>query len=248
MGMNTAKGIEISDTLSIKVIGCEGKFTLDESEKIVLAEFDNGISIGVGQKISVGVPPVVYKANHITKIGPENNNYVEVRMAYRTKASVFVVPMIFDNRSNMFFSRLMLNCFIATESDKECIAILYRFSGTKDFLQFESEIERHPNYLRTEETSKVTTMYIFSIPDKWKEDYDKFLIGKYSAFSPAYKVKLLNFHMEGEGSALHSILTRDPERQRDLSEKLGVKLHPHEEVMSSPTIEKETYSKSVYDI
>ncbi len=246
--MNTVKGIEIADTLALRVIGCNGEFKLDESEKIVLAEFDNGITINVGQKISIGTPPIVYKANHITKIGPENNSHVEIRMAYRTKASVFITPMIFDNRSNMFFSRLLLNCFIATESDKECIAVLYRFSGTKDFLQFESEVEAHPNYLRTEETSKVTTMYIFSIPDKWKEDYDKFLSGKYSAMSPAYKVKLLSFHMEGEGSTLHSILTRDPERQKVLSEQLGVKLYNHEEVMSSPTLEKETYSRVVYDI
>lgn len=53
----------------------------------------------------------------------------------------------------------------------------------------EEELMKHPNFVTTFDDSYDSTYgtYIFSVPDEWKEDYEKITTGKILEISDAYK-------------------------------------------------------------
>ena len=56
----------------------------------------------------------------------------------------------------------------------------------------EEELQQHPNYLRDEDDDFDSTYatYIFSVPNEWKEDFEKIKGGKLKEISQNYKDRL----------------------------------------------------------
>ena len=70
-----------------------------------------------------------YKVNIIQKTLLPVNSYYTISIAKRTKSSTFLMPMLGGHRELYFWNTLFVNCFIATEDDTDCIAVLYKWSS-----------------------------------------------------------------------------------------------------------------------
>ncbi len=56
-----------------------------------------------------------------------------------------------------------------------------------DYNYFERMLINNPNYIEVFDLGNNLVLYVYKIPDKFKEDYNLFLQGKYSKFSKEYK-------------------------------------------------------------
>jgi len=64
--------------------------------------------------------------------------------------------------------------------------------GNRECGYGEEKLYEHPNYLRTEDDDYDSTYatYYFSVPDEWKNDFEKIIDGKINEISNEYKERL----------------------------------------------------------
>ena len=101
------------------------------------------------------------------------------------------------------------------------------FSYTKEFEAFEDILKSHTvddvTLFREEYIPEAgLKMYIFEIPEKYKKDLERFLIGKYSEFSEEYK-GLFNKFVPGTSikTVGYQVVNNDPEYREIMKEKVG---------------------------
>jgi len=212
--------------------------------KILSLEGPDGFIIHTG--LTLEVKKTLYKINFIE--GQEINGRIiyTLSTAKPTKASLFVTPMMGDKCEDFFWDRLFMNCFIATDTDYCCIALLFRWSGDPLFLKFEGELSKRKNFKRTYDPSTNTVMFVFDVEDRHAKDYDRFTRGKYSEISSGYKRHMLDFHGMKKDSELGQILFKAPERRDSLSALLGVKLDSSSELLSVINEDDETFDEDFY--
>tara|TARA_R110002020_G_scaffold165581_3_gene353103 strand:- start:26753 stop:27508 length:756 start_codon:yes stop_codon:yes gene_type:complete len=251
MSGRSRKGIQIKDSLTVKAVGyIDVELEFDDDGNIISVELPEVPTITLGKTLTIGRSKFPYKINMITSAGPENNTSYEMTMARRTKASLFILPMLSGNRKNYFYDTLLLNCFVGTEDHKNVIALLYRFSGKKEFVDFEHYLKSLDNFIECVDTSNKTTLYIFNVPEKHKKEFNLFLAGKYSKFDSKYKLKILRFHGFTKDSTLGKILYKAASRRKQLETALGpeVTIEKSAELYSIPNMTQEIYDPTVYDI
>jgi hypothetical protein len=244
-------GIQIKDSLTVKAVGyIDAEVEFDDNENIISVKLPEIPEIALGKTLTIGRSKFPYKINMITSTGPENNTSYEMTMARRTKASLFILPMLSGNRKNYFYDALLLNCFVGTEDYENVIALLYRFSGKKEFVDFEHYLKSLDNFIECVDTSNKTTLYIFNVPVKHQKEFDLFLAGKYSKFDSKYKLKILRFHGFTKDSTLGKILYKAASRRKQLETALGpeVIIEKSAELYSIPNMTQEVYDPTVYDI
>lgn len=84
------------------------------------------------------------------------------------------------------------DCFLKDKERPEYdnhIHVYTRVGGNNRNCGFgEEELESHPNFVTTFDDSFDSTYatYVFSIPDEWKEDYNKITSGDYEGVSKTY--------------------------------------------------------------
>jgi hypothetical protein len=228
-------------------------FSVTGGTKVLTPHVDNGkiISLeGPNSSIELGLTLEVqkqkYKVNIIEQKVINGRTMYLLSTAKRTKSSTFLFPMLPGDRKAFFWDRLFMNCFIATEEDSYCIALLYKWSGDPMFIQFEKTLSEFPNFRKTYDPDTQTVMFVFDIPKEHEEDYNKFLKGHYSELSHPYKQDILKFHGLTKNSEIGQILFKDPKRRERLSFKLGVKLSRNAELLSVINFEDETFIKETY--
>ena len=89
-------------------------------------------------------------------------------------------------------------------------------------------------------------MFVFDIPKRHIRNYKKFIEGKYSRFSKAYKVDILEFHDADIKDEIGQILFLNSKRRKALEKRLGVYLPETSELLSIIDTGKETYSPEIY--
>lgn len=211
---------------------------------IVSLEGPDGIIFSLGD-----IPKIKhfkYKINYIDKKITNNIISYQLTMARRTKASTFVMPMLGGTRRLFFWSKLFLNCFIKTEEDGYCVALLYRWSGDPLFLKFEKALAQFKDFSRVTDPSTNTVLFVFKVPNKAKDNFDKFRTGKYSKFSEEYKFDILRFHNVSDDSEISQILWQDAARREEMEQKLGCKLDPNSELLSIIDEDNETFNIEDY--
>lgn len=140
-----------------------------------------------------------------------------------TKSSNFLFPLLGQNRAYWRWGVNFVNCFCGTQEDADygdSIYLLYRFNGTKEWLEFETKIQQHPWFSEMLETDKHHTMFKFDIPESHREDVELILKGKYSRISEKSKSRILAFHNSSKSRPLGEILYRSEKRRLKLEEEL----------------------------
>ena len=102
-------------------------------------------------------------------------------------ATFFILPMLGEKHPEQY--PRFRDCFV----DGDEIHVYTRVGGGNRDCDFgEEELQQHPNYLRDEDDDFDSTYatYIFSVPNEWKEDFEKIKCGKLKEISQAYKDRL----------------------------------------------------------
>ena len=78
--------------------------------------------------------------------------------------------------------------------------------------------------------------------------YLMFLKDKYSEFSKAYKIDILEFHDADIEDEIGQIIFRSDRRRKAMEKRLGTHLPENSELLSIINIEDETYNPEIYKL
>tara|TARA_R110000744_G_scaffold272029_1_gene385082 strand:- start:368 stop:1126 length:759 start_codon:yes stop_codon:yes gene_type:complete len=233
------------DALSFKITGDTYALTPKlENNVIQSLEGCDGILFSLG--LTVEIKRRKYKVNIIKEITSPKGNYYIISIDKRTKASIFLLPMLGGSRRLYLWNTLLLNCFIATEEDKDCIALLYRWSSDTLFLKFEKALSKFKSFKRRYDPTPNCVMFVFNVPKLQQRNYNKFIKGKYSKISSAYKIQLLEFHDKDIDDTIGQVLFKTDKRKESLEKKLGSPLPEDSELLSIIDVKEETYNSETY--
>lgn len=234
------------DALSFKISGGTHTLTSNKENNIIQSlEGPNGELFTLG--LTVEVKKRKYKINIIEKRTSNKDLYYILSIAKRTKSSTFLLPMLGGHKDLYFWNVLLLNCFIATTEDKDCIALLYRWSSDPLYLKFEKALTKFRSFKRRYDPSPDCVMFIFNVPKKSLRNYIKFINGKYSKMSKQYKFNVLEFHDKDLYDNIGQVLFKTEKRRLMLEKKLGEDLPEDSELLSIIDINKETYNYEAYN-
>tara|TARA_R110002050_G_scaffold57294_1_gene128630 strand:+ start:1091 stop:1834 length:744 start_codon:yes stop_codon:yes gene_type:complete len=233
------------NALSFKISGGTKTIIPHKINNIIQSlESPEGIIQSLG--VRADIKGIKYKANIIEEKWYKNILTYEVSCAKRNKSSIFVMPMLSGNRNLFFWNQLFLNCFIATEDNKECIVLLFRFSSDPLFIKFEKALTEFRTFIKKEDPHPGFVYFVFNIPKNYYKDYQKFINGKYSELSKLYKINLLEFHNFDVDSLVGKVIFQSLERKKELEKKLGCELDENSELLSIIDIENETFNPEIY--
>jgi hypothetical protein len=233
------------DALSFRITGGTHLLTTERKENTIISLNDNNgplFSLGT----TVEIKKRKYKVNIIEEIIVNTTKYYKIHIAKRTKTSNFIMPMLSGNRELYFWNKLFVNAFIKTPEDDNCIALLYRWSSNPLYIKFEKALSKFKNFRRRYDPSPNYVMFVFDVPKRHIRNYKRFINGKYSKFSKAYKLDILEFHDAEIENEIGQILFLSSKRRRALETKLGANLPENSELLSILDIEKETYNPNIY--
>jgi len=201
-------------------------------------------TVCLGDTVTVKNKP--YKINSISKSIVGKKLVYNLSSASLTKSSMFVLPMLGGERRLFMFDSLFVNCFISSEKYKNKIILVYRFSGKGVFLKFEQALKQFRGFVDTFDPSPHFVAFVFDVPDTHKENYVRFLNGRYSKLSPEYKDKILDFHDFEIDGQLAQILFKSNKRRLKLETELGIELDDNAEVYSVMNEEEEMFNPETY--
>lgn len=236
--------ISPKDTRTVAISGCTDRIKPKYFDgDIASLEYPN-LNVSIGQIFPVGKRK--YKVNSIARRLVGSKIVYELSTGPITKSTLFVFPMLGGDKSLYMYDSLFVNCFISTSKYKNCVSLLYRFSGDTAFLKFESTLSTFDGFIESSDPSPEYVLFTFSVPSKYLKDYTHFVNGKYSKFSSAYKKQILDFHEFNKNGELAQILYKTNERKLRLEEQLGVKLPFTAELYSIIDAEEETFDPDDY--
>ena len=235
-------GIWISGDVN-NIIVHEKDNIINGLEIIYSDEFSYDLHLGKVFMVKDSLP---YKVNKIERIVTGGRLQYDFSVARSNKSSMFILPMLGGNRHLFMYDTLFMNCFIATGKYKNCIALLYRFSGNKLFLKFEKALKQFKGFVEMYDPSPYFVMFIFKVPNMHKKNYKFFLKGQYSKFDAEYKIRLLDFHGYGMHGELAQILFKAEKRRLRMEKEFKEKISPGAELFSKIEIEEETFNPKIY--
>ena len=234
-----------TNPLTFQVSGGTRVLTAHKVDGIIQAlEGPSGLNLTLG--LSVDVKKINYKINIIEEVWRNDVLTYDLSVSKRTKASFFILPMLGGKKSHYFWNQLFMNCFIATPEEKNCIALLYRFSADPLFLKFEKAVTKFRWFKRREDPSDGYVLFIFNVPPAYEQDYEKIINGKYSEISKKYKIDLLEFHNTQIDSLIGEVLFKSERRRLQLEKDLGAILPENSELLSIIDPEQETFNIKTY--
>jgi len=207
------------------------------------------------QLTSITVENIPFKINSIVKI-KERGKFVPFHINYIIKiqknqysllvtkinnVSMFMLATLFDTATECLFPNNLINAYIGL-SDMSVtgnIHIAYRYTGDRGFYEFEQKISQHKNLLDSYCLDNFHSMYEFSVPDKYINEYSLFLEGKYSEFSEHYKDKLCKFYspiisVPVKNTRFYKIIYKDEGYRKKLSKDLGIEIPKNQELGNKP--------------
>lgn len=158
------------------------------------------------------------------------------------KSLVYVYPMIEDAIN---YETNLLGCYIGDTTKPQYdnhILLRYKFEGNlaSEYLKFEKEIQNYPllkDFYDVEGDNKENSvMFVFNVPEEYKQDYQYFIESKYSKISEPTKQKIIKYHGTGNENnkkLLEGILYKTKEYKKILEDKIGATLPYTAEFSSS---------------
>lgn len=231
-----------------RVLSIEGNTsdvtTTKLENNIVGVTFPDDYTLSLHDTITVNKLP--YKINEIKVNIKELKPQYELITAPVNKSSMFLLPMLGGTRRLFMYDTLFVNAFIEVEQYKNCIGLLYRFSGDPLFLKFEKALAKFRSFKETFDPSPHFVMFVFDIPSNYQEDYVNFINGKYSKFSPTFKSKIMEFHSFNIYGEMAQVLFQDEKRRLRLQEELKAEIAPGSELLSIIDPKQETFNPKIY--
>jgi len=217
-------------------------------EEITYIKDDDEFSICRGSIVRPK-PKLPYKVNDIfARYGDGKLICFDLVTAVRTSASTFVLPFLGGNKARFLWNQQLVNVFTSTDTHENCIALLYRFSGTKKFAKFEEELCKHKDFVHRYDPDPFQVFFIFSIPEECEVSYEHYIHGRYSQIDGLWKLKILDFHGYDMDGHTGRILFQSPELKKTLELALDVDLDDSSELHSIPNAKAEKFNPNIYTI
>ena len=121
------------------------------------------------------------------------------------------------------------------------MCLLYRFSGTATYKQFEQEMMTNPLCASHLDHGPYHVAYIFKIPDDYETDVQHFINGRYSKFSEALKEQIRKFYGKKESIPMLDIIDKVEHLKKSMEKYFGTRLPEDSELASQPDINIEIY-------
>jgi|TARA_B110000908_G_scaffold71507_1_gene86336 hypothetical protein len=231
------------NALTVRVGGGTKALTAHKVDGVIHSiEGEGSICFTLG--LTIEVKKQKYKINLIEEKWINNILVFEVSIAKRTKSFTYILPMLGPGKELFMIDRLV-NVFTSTQNNKNCIAILYRYSGDPLFLKLEQAFKKFSYFREIEDVDPYHVLFVFNVPDKYKSVYRNFIKGKYSKFNKLYKLHILDFFNLTKDSQVCQVLFKSPARRLVLDKLLGTELPENSELLSIID-EKETYNPDIY--
>lgn len=165
------------------------------------------------------------------------------------KSSTFVRSML--GYSPMFFGNMHQNTYISINPDRMYL-VFYKPTHDMEEEEIERYTKQYPYIFDTlrqhsayEEEKSINKfdIFIFSIPDKYKEDFFHFIEGSYSKMSVEYKEEMLALHspIPTAYDRIKGILYPMVHHREYLAKKLGVDIDMIKEIFSRMDYEDEIF-------
>lgn len=138
------------------------------------------------------------------------------------KSKTYFLPYMNEYIPIKHVSSILNTYLFYKEEYKFCI--LYKFSGKKSFLDYETELMTNEYYIETLDVDHDKVLYVFDVPSDMFAVIDLFLEGKYSYLPNKDKIKqFLKYHYKlPRNHRIFHILNRTEILKKDLEEDLGV--------------------------
>lgn len=217
----------------------------NNKNEIIKVEFinDKTIKIGYDLLIKYWDNECVYSIREIEQI---NDKQFLLYASKITKTSVYVLPMLFQTRVNAGW-KYLINAYIINEN-KYTIGLLYRFAHTPEYKKIEVSVVNSDNFLGMREYDSFSTLFLLRVPPSFRDDFDQFLIGRYSKMSSKAKSKIKTFHRLSSDSITYQVLVKHKKLREKLEKELDVKIPSNQELGSIPLMEEEQIKlKNYYD-
>ena len=160
-----------------------------------------------------------------------------------TKSYTYVLPML-SPYINIKRDQLV-NAFIGDKDFPEYdnhIFLLYKFNGSKAFLQYEDYLEHSKLFVKTYDPDKNHVMYIFNVPSFYRNDYNLFRKGKYSEMAYDYKVIIFEFHKIYDSEhKVAKVLFKHQDLKEEIEDRIGAEIPKGNELSSIPDLDTELY-------
>jgi hypothetical protein len=225
------------DTIQVK----KGKYG-----KIEQLIFSDDVSVILGEAINVEKNKNIHKYS-VRGIIRESNTSYKIISTIRNKSSIFILPLIANNKKKPFFfyDSYFYNSYLRmseydTYNDGGYIFLKYRFFDSDHFYAMERDIMALPQYIKTVQPDKDFTIYIFKIPEQFKKDVKLFMLGRYSRVSTTAKARIILFHEVRTTDKIGQILYKDKELRKRIEEDLGCDVPEEIDLLTKPQMEQET--------
>jgi hypothetical protein len=150
-----------------------------------------------------------------------------------------ILPLLGMNKAS-FGEQNFINAYLSKKKDY----IIVELKEIDEKLI--TALEKHVNYA-TDIVDDNRTLVLFTIPDQFKQDVDKFTEGKYSEFSPEAKAIVRKYSGlkykvrvkadKGDAVITHAFLRaldKDADMRKEMEKFLGVKIAEELELLESP--------------
>lgn len=207
------------------------------SNKYVESITYNAETIEVGDRYvcNVSGTDIEYKVNAISRSDKYPRIFKLLESTTNT-ASLFILPLLFENRELSSYIEVvsgnyvgyLVNCYVDCDfiqiKDGYSVMVMLKFSKSSRFKAQEEYFINHPQFVNKYDVSINYVAYKFSIPEKYREDFDVMLNGKYSLLSSDVVNKIIRFHGNSiESTMLNRILTRHPDLIKDYEDRFNMK-------------------------
>ena len=136
----------------------------------------------------------------------------------------FVVPMLyqpgFDNDSinNKYFRGAYIADINYPEMDGK-ILLVYKYEPEDDYELFQEKIESHPEFVGNYSYDLYDTIvYVFNIPDKFKDDYSILTAFRFTEISSELKLYIVKFWSVEPADEMFRIITGTMQYDGDIFE------------------------------
>ncbi len=194
-------------------------------------------------------PRYAFKVNHIIpQIKDKQILCYDLLYANRTRSSYFILPLLGGSRELFLWDKNLINAFVGTPYDDNCIALLFRFSGDVLFGKFEKALESFRSFRRRFDPDPYHVMFVFDLTEEMENSYLAFKEGKYSQMSDFYKLKIVSFHGTTMDDAMAKVLFKSPSLKQELEEQLDITLDDDAELHDKPNMETEIFNPEYYEL
>lgn len=190
----------------------------------------------------------VYKVKKIERLKDEK--VYKIYSSHKTKTNKFILPLIstkYTTRDYFLYDTFFENAYLGVDpsinldidSDYPLI-LLYRYSESEIYRSFESNVRKHPMFIKTFDINKSQVLFIFDIGE-YAIDVELFKQGCYSQLSEEIKQKIMRFYDIRQGDTVHQILYKSPKLREQLEFEFGTSIKPASELYSKPNLAEEIY-------